>query len=261
MKRFISDIKKYFRYIAYDTKATLKAEITDSYLGWIWLILEPLCFMLIYFFIGAVVFKSKLDYFPVFVFIGLSIWNFFNKTVVQSVKLVQANKETVTKVYLPKFILLFVQLGVGIVKMAVSFALVIIFMLIYQIPISWNVLYFIPILLVLFILTFGIGTIFMHFGVFASDLTNLTNIAFKLLFYLSGIFYDLVGRVPAPYNAILLYVNPIAYLIDAARQVLMYQSTPNFLPLLIWFVIGIILSIIGINTIYKYENTYVKVMR
>ena len=47
-------------------------------------------------------------YFPVFVFIGLSIWNFFNKMVVYSVKLVTQNRDTVTKVYLPKFILLFI---------------------------------------------------------------------------------------------------------------------------------------------------------
>lgn len=261
MKRFFNDLKKYIRYITYDTRSTLKAEITDSYLGWIWLLLEPLCFMLIYTFIAAVVFKSKLEYFPVFVFIGLSIWNFFNKNVLQCVKLVAANKETVTKVYLPKFVLVLVQMGVDLVKMAVSFGLVIVFMIIYQIPISWNILYFLPILLVLIVLTFGVSTIFMHFGVFASDLSNLTNIVFKLVFYLSGIFYDLIGKVPAPYNGILLYVNPIACIINSTRNVLMYQLPPDFLPLLAWLVIGVVLSIVGINTIYKYENTYVKVMR
>ena len=78
MKRFIKDLKKYKNYIIYSTRAEIKNEVINSYLGSLWLILEPLAFMLIYYFIGAVVFKSNLDYFPVFVFIGLSVWNFFN---------------------------------------------------------------------------------------------------------------------------------------------------------------------------------------
>ena len=156
MKRFIGDLKKYKNYILYATWAELKTEIINSYLGWIWLILEPLAFMFIYMFIGGVVFKSKVEFFPIFVFIGLSIWNFFNKTVVASVKLVSSNKDTVTKVYLPKFVLLFVKIGVNLFKMLVSFLLVVIFMIIYQVPISWNVLWFIPILITVIVFTFGV---------------------------------------------------------------------------------------------------------
>jgi ABC-type polysaccharide/polyol phosphate export permease len=69
MKRFINDLKKYKNYILYATKAELKTEVINSYLGFIWLFLEPLCFMLIYTFIAQVIFGSKgISYFPVFVF-------------------------------------------------------------------------------------------------------------------------------------------------------------------------------------------------
>jgi ABC-type polysaccharide/polyol phosphate export permease len=71
IKQFINDIKKYSKYIAYSTKAQLKSEVANSYLSWIWLILEPICFMLIYTFLAVVVFKSKVEYFPIFVFIGI----------------------------------------------------------------------------------------------------------------------------------------------------------------------------------------------
>ena len=109
MKRFFNDLKKYKSYILYTAWAELKVEVVSSYLGWIWLILEPLCFMFIYMFIAGVVFKTKVEYFPIFVFIGLTIWNFFNKMVVTSVRLIAANKGIITKVYLPKFILLFIK--------------------------------------------------------------------------------------------------------------------------------------------------------
>ena len=48
MKRFFNDVKKYKNYILYATWAELKTEVINSYLGWLWLILEPLAFMFIY---------------------------------------------------------------------------------------------------------------------------------------------------------------------------------------------------------------------
>ena len=262
MKRFFSDLKKYKNYIIYATKSELKTEVINSYLGWAWMVLEPLAFMLIYMYIAQIIFKSKMDFFPIFVFIGLSVWNFFNKMVLASVKLVANNRDTVTKVYLPKFVLLLVKMGVNIFKMFVSFLLVAIFMIAYKVPITWNVLWFLPIVLVAITFTFGVCTIMLHFGVFAEDLSNLVNIALRLVFYLTGIFYDLSSRIHnALYRTILLDLNPLANIIYNLRNILIYSSAPVGMWTLIWFFISIILCIIGINTIYKYENTYVKVMK
>ena len=58
MKRFFKDLKKYKNYLTYSTWAELKAEVINSYLGWLWLILEPLCFMLIYTFLAGIIFKA-----------------------------------------------------------------------------------------------------------------------------------------------------------------------------------------------------------
>ena len=262
MKRFINDLKKYKNYILYATWAELKTEVINSYLGWSWMILEPLAFMFIYMFIGEVVFKYSVQYYPIFVFIGLSIWNFFNKNVVFSVKLVTMNRDTVTKVYLPKFVLLLVKMGVNFFKMIISFLMVAIFMAIYKVPITWNVLWFLPILICVVVFTFGVSTITLHFGVFAEDLTNLTNIFMRMLFYMTGVFYDLSTKVHNTlYRTILLELNPLANFIYNMRNVLIYSHGPVGMWTLIWFFIGIFLSMLGINTIYKYENTYVKVMR
>lgn len=101
----------------------------------------------------------------------------------------------------------------------------------------------------------------MHFGVFAQDLYNITNIGLRLLFYASGVFFALDKRVPEPYNELLIILNPIAAAITEFRDVLLYKTPMDFALMGAWFVIGIILLLLGIRTIYKYENTYVKVMR
>ena len=101
----------------------------------------------------------------------------------------------------------------------------------------------------------------MHFGVLMDDLVNLTNIGLRFMFYLSGIFYDINTKVPERYRNILFLGNPMALLIDGFRQALMYCTSPNLIGLGIWTLVGLLLSIYGIHLIYKYENTYVKVMR
>lgn len=257
LKRFFADFKKYFRYSIVAAKAQLKSEVAGSYLNWIWWVLDPLCFMLIYTFIFGYVFKSNEQYFPVYIFIGLSMWDFFNKTVQGSVKMIKANKQIVSKVYFPKFILLLTRIWVNAFKMIVSFGIVVVMMVIFQVPITWNVLYFIPIILTLVIFTFGCGCFLMHYGVYVNDLSNVVTIITRMLFYITGIFYNLESRIPE-YGVLLNRYNPIAFLLSSMRNCLIYSSTPSRTLLLLWFAVGVLLSIAGIWKIYKEENSYVK---
>ncbi len=86
MSRFLKDTKKYYKYAIYSAKSKLQSEVASSYLNWLWWVLDPICFMLIYTLIFGVVFNAKEQYFTVFIFIGLTMWDFFNKTLQQSVK-------------------------------------------------------------------------------------------------------------------------------------------------------------------------------
>ena len=70
--RFKNDLQKYWKYTQYAAKSQLKSEVASSYLNWLWWILDPLLFMLVYTFIALIVFKKSVEYFPVFVFIGLT---------------------------------------------------------------------------------------------------------------------------------------------------------------------------------------------
>ena len=142
----------------------------------------------------------------------------------------------------------------------VFLGIVIIMMLWSHVPISWNVIYVFPVLVDLILITFGVSTILAHFGVFMDDLKNLTNVGLRVLFYMSGIFYVITDRVDAAVATLLLRVNPIGFLIDACRESLVYCHTPHRRLILLWFVVGAALSAIGIATIYKNENNYVKVI-
>lgn len=255
--RFVCDFRKYFRFSVVSAKAQLKAEVASSYLNWVWWILDPLCFMLIYTFMFGYVFNSKEQYFPVFIFIGISMWDFFNKTLTQSVKIIKNNQSIVSKVYLPKYILVLIRIWVNGFKMMISFGIVVIMMVCYRIPLTWNVLYFFPILVILGVFTFGCSCFLLHFGVYVEDLSNVVSIVLRFVFYMTGIFYNIEKRIPA-FGKELNRYNPVAYLITSARQCLIYEKTPGRKLLLLWLAVSFVIAIAGVRKIYKEENSYVK---
>ena len=257
MKRFATDMKKYFGYSFMSARAQLKTEVANSYLNWIWWILNPLCFMLIYTFIFGYVFGAKEQYFPVFIFIGLSMWEFFNHVLKSSIKIVKKNKPMVSRVYFPKYILIISQMLADGFKMLISFGVVVLMMVFFRVPLSWHVLFFIPVMLVLILFTFGCSCFVLHFGVYVEDLSNVINIVLRFCFYLTGIFYNVEKKIPE-IGVYLARYNPMAFLISAMRQGLLYRQIPDLRFLGVWLAVSLGLAIGGIALIYKEENSYLK---
>lgn len=250
---------KYRQYILFAAKAELKAQVADSYLNWLWWVLDPLLFMGIYSFVSIVVFQRKEPYFPVFCFIGLSIWNFFGKSMNQCVRLIRARREIISKVYVPKYVLIFVILAENAFKLGISMILVFLLMACYTIPVSISILFLIPLFVLLTLVTFAFCELVMHYGVYLEDLSNLQDAGMRFLFYLSGVFYNLRERVPI-YGALLISVNPIAGIIECAREILIYQRVTLKKGLVIWIFLAIIISCIGSRKIRNHEDEYVKVI-
>lgn len=258
--RFIRDMRRYFPYAARAARADLRSEVTNSYLDWLWWIIEPFCTMLIYTLIFGVVFKAAEPHFPIFIFIGITMWIFFSRNISSSVNMVRDNREIVTKIYMPKYILLLSKMFANVFKMLTSFGIVVVMMLFSRVSLTWNVLYVFPVLLILFLFTFGAGTIMMHYGVYVTDLAYITGIVLNMMVYFTGTFYSISNRVPAPFGEILEVCNPIAFLIASMRNALLYGMTPPWEILCVWGVISVILAALGVFTVYSNENSYVKMI-
>ena len=258
--KFFQDLKKYYHYIIFATKSQLRSEVSNSYLDWIWWLLEPFCNMLVYTFIFGYVFNAKEQFFPVFIFIGISMWSFFSRTLNASVKLIKTNKAIVTKVYIPKQVLLIKLMCVNAFKMFLSFLIVFLMMIFYGVKVNLCVFYIIPCPIVLFIFSYGIGCFLMHFGVYVEDLAYITSIVLSMMMYLTGIFYSVSKRVPEPFGTLLSTYNPVAFLISGVRNALLYQQKTALLPLTVWFAVSVIVAALGTKLIYKNENNYVKVI-
>ncbi len=259
-KRFWNDLRKYRNYIAYAAKTDLKAEVANSYLNRLWWLLEPLFNMLVYVIVFGGVMGRSIKQYPIFVFSALLMWNFFSKTINYSVKLVRNNKDIVTKVYVPKFVLLISNMCLNFYKLLFSLIILFSMMIIFKVQIGIEVLMVIPAYVIMILFAFGVGMIFLHYGVYVDDLSYAVGILLSMLMFLSGTFYEVMTTLSDPINTIIICLNPLAVVIDTMRNALIYGNVVNIPLLVIWFLISVIVSCIGVHIVYKNENGYVKVV-
>lgn len=256
---FIRDLKRYHKYAMYSAASELKSQVAGSYLGWMWWILDPLLFMLVYTFVASYVFKYQVDNFPLFVFLGITIWNFFGTTVEGCVGIINSFSAVTKKAYIPKFILVLMRQFENSIKMFISFAICIVTIIILDIQITANIVLCIPIFIVYFILVFGAGTLCACLGVFVSDLSHIISVAMRFLFYLSGVFYS-VDRFSDGLLAIYNMICPTGFIIGQFRSVMMYGEGVDYMMLLYWLAIGLIMSFIGVKLLYRGEKDFMKVV-
>lgn len=258
--RFFREMKQYWSFAVYGARSDLRAEVAGSYLNWLWWLLEPFSSMIIYTIVFGIVFKTNEVFFPIFVFIGITLWDFFTRCMTSSIGLMRGSQHIISKVYIPKYILLIQRMLVLAFKMLINLGLLAIMMVIYNVPVGINILFLIPTLAVFYVFCFACGLFLLHLGVYVSDLSNALNIILNFMFYLTGIFYNVQNSFPVPFGYFMQRINPVAHLIFCMRKCVLYNERPSLVMLVVWFVISVILSAIGLHLVYKNENSYVKMI-
>jgi len=257
--RFARDVRKYFPFALYSAFADLKSQVQGSYLGWMWWVLDPLLFMLVYSFIVEVVFGTNMENFPLYVFIGLTSWNFFAATVQSSVGVIRSYRSVLQKSPIPKFILVVMTLIINLIKMGIGLMLSFFAAMVLGIFPNAGMLGIFPVMVVYIVLTFGASLIGAHIGVYIVDFNNVMVVLLRLLFYLSGVFFTL-DRLPGKAKELYNFVCPTGFLLEQFRFALMYSQPLSYLVLGYWLAVGIGLSAFGLWLTYSHENTYMKVI-
>ncbi len=260
IKRFCSDLIKYREYMIFAAKADLQAEVANSYLNRLWWILEPFFNMLVYVIVFGNVMGNDVQNYATFVFSALLMWNYFNHIINYSVKCVRNNRDIVTKIYVPKYVLLITNMVLNFIKLLFSLCVLLVMLAIFKVHIGLSIFYIIPAYLLMFLFAFGAGMILLHYGVFIDDLSYAVGILLQMAMFLTGIFFDVIPTLPTPLNSVMLCINPCTVFIDSMRNALLYNMVANVPLLILWSVLSLLICYIGIHIVYKNENGYVKVI-
>lgn len=254
----LKNLYKYHEYILYYSKTMLKQKVAGNYLGFLWLLIQPLMFMLVYSFVVQIIFRSRVENIHIYVLIGLNTWNLAARTIRSAAVAVVSHKTIFRQVYFHKFVYPTCYLMSNVYEFLISSALVIVMIVVAGIPLTPHIFEMAPVLLTTILFTYGMSLIIAHIGVYLYDLKNILEFTLQFLFYLSPVMWS-YDNLPEPYASILM-LNPASIVMDGFRKCMMYGESPSYLHLLVLCLVSIVLIQVGYRLISHYEDGYSRII-
>jgi len=197
----------------------------DLMLGYVWWILEPLLFTLVYWLLVAVIFRRGKANYAVFVLCGLVPYRAFALSFGQSVVSVSSKFALMSQINFPRIFLPICDVIVNHIKLLFGFIVVIAFCLFSGIDLNYNVIYVVIPLSIQILLVSGLAMIASVLGVYFRDLKNIVQFMMRILLYISPVIYS-IDRIPKRFHDIYL-MNPIASLMITYKDVVIFGKTPD----------------------------------
>lgn len=221
----------------------IKVRYKQSVLGILWAILQPLSLMLIYTLIFSFIARVQTDGIPyaIFAYSALLPWSYFATSLGNATNALVSHSELVTKVYFPREILPLSYVIAALCDFLIASTVLVGLMMYYRVPLTVNVFYSIPIVVVLTLFIAAMVLILSATQVRFRDIGVAVPLLLQLWMFATPVVYPL-SAVPARFQS--LYVlNPMVGMIENFRRVVLQGVSPDFYTLGIAAAVSFILLI------------------
>ena len=228
-----------------------KVRYQGSVLGYFWSLLKPLfLFAILYVVFTYIIPLGKdVEHYPVYLLLGIVLWNFFNETTTIGASSVVARGDLIRKISIPRYLVVIASSLSALINLSLSLIVVFIFALLNGITPSWSWFLIIPLIIELYVFALGIAFYLSAVFVKFRDVTYIWEIILQAGFYASAIIFPL-ALVPEIYHK-WFFMNPIVQIIQDARYVIATDTaitiwtTINSWAVLTPFVIVLVCAVIG----------------
>lgn len=244
----------------------IQRQTKGSWLGTVWLVLDPLLMLCIYTVVfgaimggqfGVQTNPGRFEY-PLGIFIGLTLMNLVTETMTQSPGLILSYRNLVEKVVFPLHILPLAQIGSILFKTLISALMTIAGLMLFNNSLSAQAFWFPLILLPVLFLSIGVGYLLAALGVYFRDLQQMMGVFSMILFYASAVFYP-SSRIPGPIYQFLKY-NPVLQAVELSRDVLLWNIPMDPDKLLYLYGVGIASCIVGYWSFQRLRHGFADVL-
>ncbi len=211
----------------------IKVRYKQTVLGAAWAVLQPLMTMIVF----SIIFgklgrlpSNGIPY-PVFTFAALLPWQLFSRALSDASISLIGNQNMVTKIYFPRIFLPSASVLGGLLDFGISFIILLILMIYYDIPFTWAILT-VPLFLALCLLTaLAVGLWLSALNVRYRDVKYITPFLLQFWMYASPVAYS-SSLIPEQWR-FLYGLNPMAGVVEGFRWALLGQpiSVSSFLPI------------------------------
>lgn len=202
-------------------RTDFKLRYQGSVLGYAWSLLRPLLIFLILYvvFVKFLKLGTEVPHFPIYLLLGIVLWNFFNEMTVQSLGSIVGRGDLIRKIRIPRWIIVLSSSISALINLMLNLVVVAIFMILNQVGIMETALLLPLILLEIYVFALGLSLFLSAAFVKYRDISYIWEVILQAGFYLTPILYPLTRIESLKFQKLIL-LNPIAQAIQDARYAL-----------------------------------------
>jgi ABC-2 type transport system permease protein len=240
----------------------LKVKFSDSLLGYVWSVLEPLMMAGVYWFVFTQLMTRPFGEEPYIVFLLAAMlpWQWANAVLRTSMKALSKDAKLVRSTNLPREIWVLRAVGSKFAEFIFALPVLAFFAVINGAELSWHVVFFPVAVLIQAVLLTGAGLLLAPLATLYGDVERLMRIVLRLLFYFSPIIYgvedvrDRLGGVVAD----LYFFNPLAGIFDLYRSAFFPDSWSGWGGVGVSAAVAVVLLGVGATVFRRLEGTVLK---
>lgn len=234
----------------------LKREIQGRYrqtaLGMSWLFLRPILNTVVLSLTFGMLLNVPSDGvpYPLFSLAAQLPWGFFSNAASRSAYSLVENQHVISKVYFPRLVIPIAGVFSGLVDLGASFLVLLAALLLYQMPLRWQMLWLPGFLLVAMAFALGVGLWLATLAARYRDVSFAVGFLLQVLMYLSPVIYP-VSVIPEQLQT-LYHLNPMTGVIQGFRWALLGSGDPPGG----WFFLGMgVIAILLVSGAYVFRRT------
>ena len=199
-------------------RTDFKLRYQGSVLGYAWSLLRPLLiFVILYLvFVRMLRFGKDIPHYPVYLLLGIVIWNFFNEMTVQSLGSIVGRGDLIRKIQIPRWIIVFSSSLSALINLALNLVVVVAFLFINHADLLKTALWMPLILLEVYIFALGLSLFLSASFVKYRDMQYIWEVIMQAGFYLTPIIYPITLITNLTFRKLIM-VNPMSQTIQDAR--------------------------------------------
>jgi lipopolysaccharide transport system permease protein len=259
----LNDLRKFVKYrdLLYTLSVhRIKVRYKQSILGISWAIIQPLAMVVTLTVIFSLIVRMPSDGVPyaLFAYVALLPWNYLSTSLTTSTNGLVSHAHLITKVYFPREILPLTYIVASLFDFLIASTVVIALLIYYHVPLTLNVLYVLPIMIILTMFIIAAALVLSAVQVRFRDVGVAVPVALQVWMFASPVLYPLTA-VPLRLRP-LYQLNPMAGIIESLRRVVLHGVGPDIGVLSVSAVLSVILLVLSYGYFKRVESTMADVV-
>lgn len=265
---FSLNLKEVWRYrdlLFLFVKRDIVTVYKQTVLGPLWYLIQPLFTSIIFTIIFNNLAGIKTGTVPPFLFnlAGIMVWSYFTSCLNDTSDTFKKNASIFGKVYFPRLIVPLSIVISNLVKFGIQFLIFIVFYFYYlsqgmEIQLTMAIFFFPILVAIMGILGLGLGMLISSLVTKYRDFSYLVSFGVQLLMYVSAVMYPMaLIKMKMPSLTWLVQYNPLAYIIETSRYMLLGVGDVSLFGVLYVVGITVFVFLFGLLIFNKTEKSFI----